>query len=282
MEKNAEQEKKVKEKIAENNVRAAQSGEVLLSKDEAAEYRNYKRQKYVSSVGDAVGKTALDARGKGSTEELTEFCRLALRYGVAAVKTTGGRLQTLRSCLGNGKTLIDCAVGGDGSVCFRTKRYEGKIAVRYGARELTYAPDLFMIKNGRYAELKKELRAFKRAFKKTLVKLSLEAVLDETEIYRLAKIASECGVGVSARYFVGAERLKAEMPNAFVEVLGVQDAAAFRRLYESGVDRLGTDSLTEIYTRLMQEAENCTVGVSVVCERSDGKTDGSVYRALVE
>ncbi len=282
MEKNVEQEKKAKEKIAENNARTAHTGEVLLSKDEAAEYRNYKRQKYLSSVGEAVGKTALDGRGKGSIEELTELCRLALRYGAAAVKTTGSRLQTLKSFLGNGKTLVDCAVGGDGSVCFRAKRYEGKLAVRYGAREITYVPDLFTIKNGRYAELKKELRAFKKAFKKTLVKLSLEAVTDETEIYRLAKLASECGVGVSTRYFVGAERLKADMPNTFLEVLGVQDAAAFRRLYESGVDRLGTDFLTEIYTRLMQEAENCTVGVSVVCERSDGKTDGNVYRALVE
>lgn len=282
MEKNVEQEKKTKEKASENNGRTANMGEVLLSKDEAAEYRNYKRQKYLLSVGEWVGRTALNARGKSTTEELTQLCRLALRYSVATVKTTGNRLQTLKSFLGNGKTLIDCVVGGDGSVCFRAKRYEGKLAVRYGAREITYLPDPFMLKQGRYAELKKELRAFKRAFKKILVKLSLELVSDTTEIYRLAKIASECGVGVSTHYFVGAERLKADMPNVFIEVLDVQDAAAFRRLYESGVDRLGTDVLTEIYTRLMQEAENCTVGVSVVCERSDGKTDGNVYRALVE
>ena len=230
---------------------------ILLSAAEAEEYRDFKRRKYIQSVIENVAKASLELTEVTEPSEIGRLCALARKYSLSAVRVTPNRLSSAKAALAESKTLVDAFVGGTGKTLPKAKAYEAKLCVRGGAGELTLIPDEIVLNGDRLTELKKEIKKVLRKAGRVPVKLFLKGKKGLPELFRLSKLLSELGVGLSVPYFTGVERLKLDDKTAcFIEVREVETAEVYQKMAGAGMDRIQTSRISEIYAELMEEAEN--------------------------
>lgn len=234
---------------------------LVLSPDEAEEYCAYKRQKRVEEVRAALMKTEMQI-GTLSIPELRRVCDEAKKVKCRAVRLPSGYIDGARTHLCESGTHIDCEVGTGGESAVKCKLYEGKYALRHGAKELTLVLSPSMIKNGRWWEIKREIKKFSTLKKRATLKLTAGSQ-PTSELIKIAGILSAYGIKfLSVPFFVGVDGLKGELKDrCMLEVTDVESSTDFKTLILAGVERIVTPCPELIFSELIKEAENCTFSV---------------------
>ena len=242
----------------EQNRPLEEGAKVFLSASEAEEYRAFKRQKRIREVETSFLKSEVSALSRGEGVSSLRFSvESAKRLNAFAVKVNPTGVALAKRLLSGSKTSVDCVVGGTGESFLKTKVFETKLARKSGAKEISLRPSLFAIKNGRFSEVKKEIKKVQKAAKKSTVKVIAERALCYNEILVLGKILSVLkGKFLSVEYFEGCEKLKRDLlDGCMLEVTGVKDAEVYRRLVSAGVERVVSDRAEELYHKLLDRAK---------------------------
>lgn len=228
--------------------------EVRISGKTAEEFRVFKRQKKMAEITGSVMRSAAKIGGKDEVKRLIDR---AVRFHQAAVKVLPRRLLEVKNELLKSRVKIDCVIGGDGETLPKVKVYEGKLAKKLGAKELTLIlspTDIFL---SRYGEIKKEIRRIRRAAKGLALKVWVDKKYPFPMLARLARLVSEMGADYfCVPYFVGCERLRYDLfKGCRLEVSEVETLVDFKKMAGAGVERIVTQRVSEIYLEWVKEAE---------------------------
>jgi hypothetical protein len=231
---------------------------VMLTQKEADEYCAYKRQKKISEIMAALRRTGSELTANDSAVRLGEQ---ALRLRQAAVKRTPMELLSRGDAIRRNGVRIVCIVEGDGETFASVKAYEAKKAVKEGAKEITLRLTPSLIVSGRYTELRKEIKAVKRATKRALLKVRVEKVYPMATLERLTHICCEVGVSYfSVPYFNGCERLQTLCKGGcLLEVSGIETLALFKEMAGAGIGRMIIKRGWELYGEWLKEVEEITL-----------------------
>lgn len=263
MEKQTEQKREFTQEKAKNesgtqlganvtNVRQSGVG-LMLSPQDAAEYRAYKRQRKLSEISSAISRSSAIITGK---EDVASVCERALRLRQNSIKLRPSRLLQTAGCL-SPLVKIDCIVGGDGETLTKVKAYEAKQAAKRFAKEITLIITPSWVADCRYSEIKREIKKMRRVTKKLCLKVFIDENTSPTTRSRLARICSEAEVDyVSVPYFLGCERLRFDLSGKCrLEVVGVETLADYKKMVGAGVQRIVSSHIWEIYMEWLKEAE---------------------------
>ena len=230
---------------------------VTLTQREAEEYCAYKRQKKISEIMAALRRSESELTQNDSAVKLGEQ---ALRLRQAAVKMTPSELISRGEAVRRLGVKADCIVGGNGETFASVKAYEAKRAIKEGAKEITLVLTPSLIANCRYTELRKEIKAVRKATKRTLLKARVEKNYPQATLERLVRICSELGVEYfSLPYFVGCERLQPSFANGcLLEVSGIDSLVVFKEMAGAGIGRMIIKRAWELYAEWLKEVELIT------------------------
>lgn len=225
---------------------------VRISRQEAEEYRTYKRKKLQADVANALAKSESSIL---NGEDVQRVCDRAIRLRQAAVKVPLTRLALASRYLAGSKVKLDCVVGGTGETLTKIKAIEAKIAAKKKASEITVIVAPSLVDGCRYGEIRRELKKVRRAAGKVPLKVRVEQTASLTTLARLARIACETGARFfSVPYFEECQRLQVNFTRGCaLEVSGVDDTEAFRRLTGAGVARIVTGKGWEIYAEWLKK-----------------------------
>ncbi len=229
-----------------------QEESVCISRREAEEYRAYKRKKLQADIVNAL------ASSEGSIlngEDAQRVCERAIRLRQAAVKVPLTRLALASRYLAGSKVKLDCVVGGTGETLTKVKALEARLAARKKAAEITVVVAPSLVDGCRYGEIRKEIKRVRRAARRVPLKVRVEQTASLTTLARIARIACETGAKFfSVPYFEECGRLCVNFTRGCaLEVSGVEDAEAFRKLSKAGVARIVTDRGFEIYAEWLKK-----------------------------
>ena len=229
-----------------------QEESVCISRREAEEYRAYKRKKLQADIVSAL------ASSEGSIlngEDAQRVCERAIRLRQAAVKVPLTRLALASRYLAGSKVKLDCVVGGTGETLTKVKALEARLAARKKAAEITVVIAPSLVDGCRYGEIRRELKKVRRAARRVPLKVRVEQTASLTTLSRLARIACETGAKFfSVPYFEECQKLCVNFTRGCaLEVSGVDDADAFRKLSKAGVARIVTDRGFEIYAEWLKK-----------------------------
>lgn len=231
---------------------------VTLTPKEAEEYCAYKRQKKISEIMEAFRRTESELTANDSVVRLSEH---ALRLRQASVKMTPTELLSRGMTIRKNGVRVDCIVGGSGETFARVKCYEAKMALKEGAREITLVMTPSLIGNCRYTELRKEIKAVRKAVKRATLKARVEKVYPQSTVERLIRICSEVGVEYfSMPYFSGCERLQAGCKGGcLLEVSGVDTLPCLKEMARAGMGRIILKGAWGLYCEWLKEVEEIVV-----------------------
>ncbi len=252
---------------------------VVLSEKELDEYRNYQRRKRIDEIMAAMAKSGSALTGISEIQKTCErakslkqaslqlpFSALAQakrclyeekRYSSKQKITRVQDLRLFRKTAQKTKIFLDCLIGGTGETVLSVKMYEARRALKNGAKELTLILTPSFIVNGRYGEIRKELRRFSHISKKATLKVFVDNVYPIAVLGRIARIVSEVGLQYfCVPYFDGCERIRFDLINGCkLQISNVQTLTDFRRMVISGAGRIVTEHAWDIYEEWMQEVD---------------------------
>ncbi len=266
----AMEQKTVKNEISTKETETQKS--VVLSYKDAEEYRSYKRRKKLSEITNAISASGASLF---TGQEVQKVCERAIRFKQASVRLPITKLSQANYYLTGSRVKIDCVIGGAGETLAKVKAYEGKLAVRRGAKEITLVVTPSLLDSCRYSEIRKEIKRVKRSVKKACLKVRVESVLAFAVLSRVARLACEVGANYfSVPYFLGCERLKMDMSRGCgLEVTGVEKTEDFQRLIQAGASRIVTDRADEIYAQWLKSAEEETREIFEQKEQKEKKEE---------
>ena len=240
------------EKQTNNMQTLTQDESVLISRREAEEYRAYKRKKLQADIVNALSNSESSIL---NGEDVQRVCERAIRLRQAAVKAPLTRLALASRYLAGSKVKLDCVVGGTGETLTKVKTLEARLAARKKASEITVVVAPSLVDGCRYGEIRRELKKVRRAAGKVPLKVRVEQTASLTTLARLARIACETGARFfSVPYFDDCQRLCVNFTRGCaLEVSGVDDTDAFRKLSKAGVARIVTDRGFEIYAEWLKK-----------------------------
>lgn len=191
-------------------------------------------------------------------EEIQEICREGLEYGTASVCIPPAFVAQASEYL-QGKLPICTVIGfPNGYHTTETKAFEAAEAVRNGADEIDMVIRIGWAKEGRYAEILKEIDRVKDACGGKLLKVIIETcLLTEEEKIALCDVISRSKaeyIKTSTGFAGGGATLEdirlfrahlaeGKKIKAAGGIRSAEDAAAF---LEAGADRLGSSSLAAL------------------------------------
>lgn len=227
---------------------------VSISKNEAIEYREYKRQKKRAEISSAIANSEGILADFEDEKKVREY---AMRLRQAAVCMTTERLEIVSKIFTQHKVAVDCLVGGNGETLASVKAYEAKKAARLKAREITVTISPYSVLNCRYEELRKELKKVRRAVPKLTFKVRVDRVYSPSILARLALLCSEIGAAYFCiPYFDGCERVRLDLRGGCkLQVSGVDLLDNFKKLRLAGVERILTTRAWEMFSEWMKEVE---------------------------
>lgn len=227
---------------------------MFLSAQDAEEYRAYKRRKKVEEIMSAIAKSEASLM---NGEDPQRVCERAIRLKQASIKVPPSWLPQAKTYLGGSKVKIDCVIGGNGETLTKVKAYEMRVALRGNAKELTVFIAPSMISQNRFLEIRKELKKLRRIAKRTVMKVWVNNDYPFATLSKIARMCCELGVEYfCVPYFSGCERLRFDLTNGCqIEVSEVENLAEYRKLCESGVGRIVTRNIWEIYSEWIKEAD---------------------------
>ena len=200
--------------------------------------------------------------------EIRVLCDDAMRYGVASVCIPPSYVKQAKEYVGS--RLAVCTVVGfpNGYASTATKCFETTDAVENGADEIDMVINLGWVKDGKYAEILKEIQAVKQACQGNLLKVIVETcLLSEEEKVQLCHVVSESGaeyIKTSTGFSkAGATFRDVELFRQNVDrhvqikaaggIRTLEDAEKFIQL---GASRLGTSRVVKLVKALNEKKEN--------------------------
>ncbi len=200
--------------------------------------------------------------------EIRALCDDAMRYGVASVCIPPSYVKQAKEYVGS--RLAVCTVVGfpNGYATTATKCFETTDAVENGADEIDMVINLGWVKDGKYAEILKEIQAVKQACQGNLLKVIVETcLLSEEEKVQLCQVVSESGaefIKTSTGFSkAGATFRDVELFRQNVDrhvqikaaggIRTLEDAEKFIQL---GASRLGTSRVVKLVKALNEKKEN--------------------------
>ena len=200
--------------------------------------------------------------------EIRALCDDAMRYGVASVCIPPSYVKQAKEYVGS--RLAVCTVVGfpNGYATTATKCFETTDAVENGADEIDMVINLGWVKDGKYAEILKEIQAVKQACQGNLLKVIVETcLLSEEEKVQLGQVVSESGaefIKTSTGFSkAGATFRDVELFRQNVDrhvqikaaggIRTLEDAEKFIQL---GASRLGTSRVVKLVKALNEKKEN--------------------------
>ena len=225
---------------------------VFLNGTDAEEFYAYKRKKRAVEIAERITRSEGSLMG---AEDVQRVCERARRLKQKAVQLPLTKLSQAKYYLSGSDVKLDCVIGGTGETLAKVKTYEAKCAVKNGAKEITLKISPSYVDACRFTEIRREIKRVKRAARKAVVKVAVENGCTPTALSRAARMASEAGAKYFCiPYFSGCEKLRLDLTGGCqLQVGGVTDVAAFKRLADLGVQRIVTDNAWEIYNDWLKE-----------------------------
>ena len=231
-----------------------QGGRVSITTNEAVEYRDFKRQRKRAEILGAI------ARSEGELSDFADVKKVrenAMRLRQAAVRMSVERLEQIGEIFTRGNMRVDCVIGGDGKTLAKVKAYEARVALRMKAREITLVLSPYSVANGRFEEIRKEMKKLRRVTARATLKVEIDRAYSPSVLSQIARMCCEVGVEYfCVPYFAGCERLVLELKGGCkLQVSGVASLGLYKKLCVAGVWRIVTPKAWELYAEWMKEVE---------------------------
>lgn len=247
------------ERKAEEEAEGAEERGRPLTREEAAEFLEFRRERRETEVSFTLAKLVIDAsRREVDRGKLQKACEGAVRLRVSGVLVCPLNVAAAKKFLKRQEIPIVCLVGGTGESLIAVKKNEAKRALKQGAEEIRLIPSYSRLAAGEFSYLKREIKRLRSAAKRAALTLSLEDhAIDEEQIalgVKAAVAGHADGVCVrgETRYVLAA--VDAGGGKLRVEASGVENAEQLRLLIKAGAVRAssgnGEKLAEELYSAL--------------------------------
>ena len=193
--------------------------------------------------------------------DILRLCREARHYGFATVCIHPSRIRLAADALAGSPVKVDTVIGFPlGAARTEVKAFEAADAVARGARELDMVIALGALKDRRYAEVVRDIRAVVAAASPAIVKVIIEtALLSKQEKVTACRLVADAGAAFvkTCTGFSGGGATEQDVRLMWKTVGrkigvkasgGIRTLADARRMIEAGANRIGTSSGVAIVT----------------------------------
>lgn len=196
-------------------------------------------------------------RPEATEKMIGQACKEAKKYGFYGVNVNPANLKVAVSALKNSGVKVVAAVGYPlGANTTETKIFEARQSVALGADEIEVVMNIEAFKSKKYALVRKELAAIKRAAKKPLSVIIEAPLLTDKEVAAACKIAKTAGAA-AVKSSAGLQRCatprdvklmrRAVGKDFVVKAAGkIRTKGHFLSLINAGADRIVTSSAVQI------------------------------------
>lgn len=192
-------------------------------------------------------------------EQVKEICDDGIRYNVASICIPPSYVKSARNYVGD--KLKICTVIGfpNGYSTTNVKVYETLSAIEEGADEIDMVINIGWLKDKKYADIEKEIKAIKNVCGEKILKVIIETcLLTDEEKAKMCKIVNSAGAdyiktstGFSSNgaTFGDIQLFKRELEGTNVKIKaagGIKSFEDAEKFIEYGADRLGTSRLVNL------------------------------------
>lgn len=192
-------------------------------------------------------------------EQVKEICDDGIRYNVASICIPPSYVKSARNYVGD--KLKICTVIGfpNGYSTTNVKVYETLSAIEEGADEIDMVINVGWLKDKKYADIEKEIKAIKNVCGEKILKVIIETcLLTDEEKAKMCKIVNSAGAdyiktstGFSSNgaTFGDIQLFKRELEGTNVKIKaagGIKSFEDAEKFIEYGADRLGTSRLVNL------------------------------------
>ena len=176
--------------------------------------------------------------------DIRQICDDGVKYGVASVCIPPSFVKAAADYLG-GRLPVCTVIGFPNGYCTeRVKRFEAEDALYNGADELDMVINIGALKEKRYGDILREIRALRDVASGKILKVIIETcLLTDEEKIRMCGIVSEAGATFSDVELFA----KHKSPEFKIKAAGgISSLADAERFIELGASRLGTSRIVKI------------------------------------
>lgn len=192
-------------------------------------------------------------------EQIKNICDDGIKYNVASVCIPPSYVKDARKYVGD--KLKVCTVIGfpNGYNTTNVKVYEALSAIEEGADEIDMVINLGWLKDKKYVDIEKEIKAIKNVCGEKVLKVIIETcLLTDEEKAIMCKIVKNAGAdyiktstgfSTSGATFEDIQLFKRELEGTTVKIKaagGIKSFEDAERFIEFGADRLGTSRLVNL------------------------------------
>lgn len=192
-------------------------------------------------------------------EQVKEICNDGIKYNVASICIPPSYVKSARNYVGD--KLKICTVIGfpNGYSTTNVKIYETLSAIEEGADEIDMVINVGWLKDKKYADIEKEIKAIKNVCGENILKVIIETcLLTDEEKVKMCKIVNSAGAdyiktstGFSSNgaTFGDIQLFKRELEGTNVKIKaagGIKSFEDAEKFIEYGADRLGTSRLVNL------------------------------------
>lgn len=204
-------------------------------------------------------------------KEIIEFLEKAKEYGFHSVVVNHSYVALAKEFLKDTNIKIVTVVGFPlGFQTTETKLNEASIALANGADEIDMVVNLNDVKDGKYQEIKNQVRTIKNLLGERTLKVIIETkVLEDIEKAKVSKAIEDAGADFikTSTGFVTANTIYENVndiniiqkyaPKTKIKVSGgINDYKIANQIITAGADRIGTSKGNEIIKRFNELKEN--------------------------
>ena len=192
-------------------------------------------------------------------EDIKKICDDGIKYNVASICIPPSYVKSARNYVGD--KLKICTVIGfpNGYSTTNVKVYETLSAIEEGADEIDMVINVGWLKDKKYADIEKEIKAIKNVCGENILKVIIETcLLTDEEKAKMCKIVNSAGAdyiktstGFSSNgaTFGDIQLFKRELEGTNVKIKaagGIKSFEDAEKFIEYGADRLGTSRLVNL------------------------------------
>lgn len=192
-------------------------------------------------------------------EDIKKICDDGIKYNVASICIPPSYVKSARNYVGD--KLKICTVIGfpNGYSTTNVKVYETLSAIEEGADEIDMVINIGWLKDKKYKDIEKEIKAIKNVCGERILKIIIETcLLTDEEKAKMCKIVNSAGAdyiktstGFSANgaTFEDIQLFKRELEGTNVKIKaagGIKSFEDAEKFIEYGADRLGTSRLVNL------------------------------------
>lgn len=240
----------------------------IISPQERQEFDEFKRQKRVAEARLLIGKLEISATSPSfERSALRRALKDGEKLGIGGVCVSPYLVKAARGFLGQSNVSVAALVsplGGTDTIDIKVRQI--RRALRDGANVIEATVSVPAIKEGSWGYVKRELKKFKSAAKRAVLRVNLETpLLTSQELTRLLSLVCETGIACvrTAGGFFGSgadeEDLKAVKyavkDRAIIKADGAETPGRVATLLELGAEIVGGESAISVAQAILAAAE---------------------------